>query len=79
MSGGVVTLPPGVGISPGRETSAIGVNNTAVPGMNFVLTLPNQATTTVFIPYAIMTDTAQVTQMFADRVNAVNGVTALGS
>jgi hypothetical protein len=75
----VVLLPPGVQIAPGRETSQLGPNNVTVPGMNFNLTLPNGATTSCFVPYAIIHNTAQVSQLFANRVNAINAVQALGA
>ena len=76
-----MTLPPGVAISPGRETTQIGPNNTNISGMIFTLTLPNQSTTTVFVPYALMTpaNLPQIQQMFADRVAAINSVLSLGS
>jgi hypothetical protein len=75
----VIKLPPGVQISPGRETSQLGPNNQTVPGMQFNLTLPNGATTSCFVPYAIIHNTAQVSQLFANRVNAIQAVTALGA
>lgn len=77
-SSGVVTLPPGVTISPGRETVQLGPNNQNVQGMNFTLTLPNGASTSVFVPYSIMGNTDFVTKLFADRVAAINAVTNLG-
>ena len=76
--GGQVVIPYGVSVSPGRETTQIGPNNQNVSGMSFTLTLPNTSTTSVFVPYAVMTNTDLVSQMFADRVNAINGVTSLG-
>lgn len=74
-----VTLPPGVAISPGRETTIVGANNQNIPGMNFTLTLPNTASTTVFVPYATMSYPDQVAQLFADRVAGINAITALGT
>lgn len=78
MSNGAVTLPPGVTISPGRETVQTGPNGQAIQGMIFTLTLPNGAVTSVFVPYALMADTTAVSQMFAQRVAAIEGIAQLG-
>ena len=77
-SSNVVPLPPGTAISPGRETVQTGPNGQPIQGMTYTLTLANGAVTSVFIPYTLMSNTALVSQMFAERVNAINGVTALG-
>lgn len=77
--GMLVSLPPGVTIAPGRETTQVGPGNVPIQGMQFTLTLANGAQTSVFVPYSIMANVAQVQQMFADRVAAINAVTALGS
>lgn len=47
--------------------------------MNFTLTLPNNAQTTVFVPYSTMAYPAQVAQLFADRIAGINAITALSS
>ena len=73
-----VILPVGVSVSPGRETVQAGPNGQNVQGMLFTLTLPNSAQTSVFVPYAIMSNASLVSQMFADRVNAINAVASLG-
>lgn len=77
--GGTVTLPPGIAIAPGRETTQVGPNGQNVQGMLFTLTLLNGAQTSVFVPYSMMTQTDAVAQLFADRVAAVNAVSALGA
>jgi hypothetical protein len=77
-SSGVVTAPPGVQVSPGRETVQVGPNGQNMQGMVFTLTLVNGAQTSVFIPYAVMSDTALVEKTFQDRVNAINGVVGSG-
>jgi hypothetical protein len=74
-----VTLPPGVAISPGRETTQIGANNQNVQGLVFTLTLPNTTQTSVFVPYAVMAYPDQVAQMFADRVAQIQAISALGT
>lgn len=73
-----VRLPAGVAISASRETSQTGLNGQIVQGMQFTLTLPSGASTSVFVPYNLMSNTALVQQMFLDRINAINAVTALG-
>jgi len=77
--GAAVTLPPGVTTSPGRETVQAGPTGAGIQGMLFTLTLPNSAQTSVFVPYAIMNQPAVVSEMFAKRVNDINGVTNIGS
>lgn len=74
-----VLLPAGVTISPGRETVQSGPTGAGIQGMLFTLTLANGAQTSVFVPYAIMGQTAVVSEMFAQRVAAINGVTNIGS
>lgn len=73
-----VVLPAGVSISPGRETVQTGPNGQNVQGMMFTLTLPLGATTSVFVPYALMTYPDQVAQLFAQRVAGIQAVQSLG-
>lgn len=73
-----ITLPPGVSISPGRETVQSGPTGAGIQGMLFTLTLPNSAQTSVFVPYSLMNQPAVVSQMFAQRVAAINGIANLG-
>jgi len=47
-------------------------------GMTYTLTLANGAQTSVFIPYALMSNLDIVREMIAERVNAINGVIGLG-
>lgn len=76
---GVVTLPPGVQVSAGRETSQLGPNNQTVPGMVFNLTLPSGATTSLFVPNAILPNTDAVAQLFANRVASIQAVEGLST
>lgn len=78
-SANVVTLPAGVSISPGRETVQSSPQGTSIQGMLFTLTLANQAQTSVFVPYSLMTNTAAVSQLFASRVAAIQGIANLSS
>lgn len=78
MAAGAVTLPPGVTISASRETSQAGPSGNVIQGMVFSLNLPSGAVTTVFVPYALMTNTDAVSQLFAERVAGINNITNLG-
>ena len=69
-----VTLPAGVSISPGRETTATGPNGQNVQGMMFTLTTVSGAQTTVFVPYDIMLYPDQVTAIFAKRIAGIQTV-----
>ena len=77
--GNAIVLPPGVAVSPGRETVQSNATGQNVQGMLFTLTLANGAQTSVFVPYSIMTQTDVVSSMFAQRVAAINAVSNLGA
>jgi hypothetical protein len=78
MKGSQIVLPPGVSISPGRETVQAGPSGNTIQGMNFTLTLLNGATTTVFVPYNLLSNIPVVQDMFDQRINAINGVVGGG-
>lgn len=71
---GAVTLPPGVTVQPGRETSQTNGQGQVVQGMIFPITLPSGTTTTVFVPYAMIADTAYVQQLFTARIAAIQAI-----
>ena len=77
-SSGGVALPPGVSISPGRETAQTGPSGQIVQGMVYTLTLANGAQTSVFIPYSLMSNLDIVREMIVQRIDAINGVLGLG-
>jgi hypothetical protein len=70
----VVQLPPGVVVQPGRETSQVNSQGQIEQGMVFPITLPSGSTTSVFIPYSAIHDTAYVQQVIAERVNAIMAI-----
>lgn len=74
-STGKVTLPAGVTIGPGRETSTVNAQGAVVQGMAFTVTTKDGSTTTVFIPYSEIHDTAKVQQTITARVNAISAIT----
>lgn len=71
---GRIVLPSGVSVGPGRETSQVNEQGQVVQGMVFPVTLPGGTTTTVFVPYSRLADTAYVQGLFAARVAAIQGI-----
>ncbi len=72
-------LPAGVSIVAARETSQTGTNGAIVQGMAFTLQLPGGTTTTVFVPYATLHDTAAVAGLFAQRIAHIQSALNLGA
>lgn len=70
-----IQLPAGVSVGAGRETSQTNPQGQVVQGMVFPITLANQSTTSVFIPYTTLTNTAQVQALISARVNAIMAIT----
>lgn len=68
---GRVILPAGVTVGAGRETSQTNGQGQVVQGMVFPITLPSGSTTSVFIPYSEIHDTAKVQQLIDARVKAI--------
>lgn len=66
-----IVLPPGVTVQPGRETSQTNTQGQVVQGMLFPITLPSGTTTTVFVPYGMISNTDYVQSLFEQRVNAI--------
>lgn len=77
LPAGVIQLPPGVTIAARRETTQQGVNGSVQQGMVYTLQLGTGATTSVFIPYALLGNTAAVSQYFAQRIAQLNAVETL--
>ena len=70
-----IALPAGVTVGPGRETTQTNAQGTLVQGMVFPITLPLGSTTTVFVPYDVIHDTAYVQGLIGQRVQAVMAIT----
>ena len=79
QSSSEVTLPQGVTVVASRETTQTAANGQNVQGMVFTLKMQSGAEPSVFVPYSLMSDTATVAKLFADRVAAINAVTALST
>lgn len=74
QSSSMVTLPPGVVIQPGRETSQTTATGQIEQGMLFPISLPSGSTTSIFIPYTAIHDTAYVQGLIAERVQAIMAI-----
>lgn len=70
-TGSAVNLPPGVTVGPGRETSQLNAQGQVVQGMLFPVSLPGGSTTSVFVPYSVLPNAAQVAALFSSRINAL--------
>lgn len=67
-------LPHGVGIGAGRETSQTNTAGMVIQGVVFPVTTPGGTTTSVFIPYSEVHDTAKVKTIIAARVAAIMAI-----
>jgi predicted aconitase with swiveling domain len=70
-----IVLPAGVTVGAARETSQTNVQGQVVQGMLFPITLPSGSTTSVFVPYSVLGNTAQVQGLIEQRVNAIMAIT----
>lgn len=70
-----ITLPAGVSIGAGRETSQTNPQGQITQGMVFPVTLANGTTTTVFVPYALLASIPQVQALFNERIGALTAIT----
>ena len=73
--GGLIALPTGVTITPGRETSQVNEQGTVVQGMLFGIKLGGGTTTTVFVPYSEISNTGAVESLINERVRAIQAIT----
>jgi hypothetical protein len=70
-----LTLPDGVTLGAGRETSQANTQGQIVQGVLFPVTLGNGTVTSVFVPYGIMGNLAQVEALFLGRINGLTQIT----
>lgn len=75
----IITLPPGTSIVSSIETSQASPNGTIEAGMRFTLRIPSGATTSVFIPYALLGSTAAVAAALTERVQQIQAIEALSN
>lgn len=78
-SSDVVTLPPGWTVVPGRQAAQL-VNGQSMNGTVFTLSnATNGASIEVFIPLALMTNTAAVAQQFNSRISDYQAILNLSN
>lgn len=70
-----IVLPEGVKVGPPRETSQVDAQGQVTQGMVFPIRLAGGGTTSVYIPYSLINDTAYVQRVFEERVAAVAAIT----
>ena len=68
---GSVVLPQGWQIGPGRENAQTQPNNQVIQGLTYPLTSPNGTTTSVFIPYSMIGNLAQVQGLIDARTSGI--------
>jgi hypothetical protein len=64
-----------VTVGAGRETSQTNQQGAVVQGIVVPITLPSGTTTSVFVPYSEIHDTAKVQALIDKRVTAVMAIT----
>lgn len=73
-NGQALTLPPGWTIGPGRETGQTQPSGQIVQGVVYGLTSPSGTTTSVFVPYSMISNIAQVQGLFDARTSAIAAI-----
>jgi len=68
-------LPKGVQVVGAYETTTSNQAGSIVQGMQFTIQLPGGATTSLFVPYDELHDTALVHEMIAERVAQIQAIT----
>lgn len=73
-AGGTITLPPGVTIRPGRETSQTNDQGQVQQGTLYPIVLANGTTSSVFVPNSALSNPAIVQALFENKVNGLNAI-----
>lgn len=73
-TGGTISLPAGVSIGAGRETTQTNSAGQVIQGTLFPITLANGTSSSVFVPNSALSNLAGVEKLFADRVNALQAI-----
>jgi hypothetical protein len=71
---GVVTIPPGVTVQPGRQTTQTSGFGTVVQGTQYPIVLANGTTSSVFVPDTALSDPAQVEAIFATKIAQLSAI-----
>ena len=69
-----ITTPPGIAIGPGRETSQTSDVGSVEQGLAFVLKFPGGTKSQIFVPYAVLQNSAAVEAIIAQRVAAIQAI-----
>lgn len=69
-----IQLPEGASVVAVRETSQQGVNGQIQQGQQVTVRTPKGATTSLFIPYAILGNTAAVEMAIDNRISQVDSL-----
>lgn len=69
-----IALPAGVTIGPGRETSQTNAQGAVIQGMVFPITTAAGSTSSVFVPYSEIHNTAKVQQLIDARVAGITAI-----
>lgn len=71
-----LTLPAGWALQGYQETTQVQAGNQVVQGIKFILQGPS-GNTSVFVPNAVLPNTAAVAQYFRDKINSLQNVESL--
>lgn len=70
-----ISLPAGVTIGAGRETSELNAAGQVVQGIAFPITTAGGTTATVFVPNSELHQTAKVQALFKAKADAITAIT----
>jgi len=73
-SGNTITLPAGVTVQPGRQTSVTTGQGQVVQGTLYPIVLANGTTGSVFVPTSVETQLPQVQALFENKIAALSAV-----
>lgn len=69
-----VTIPPGVTVQPGRQTSQTSGQGQVVQGTLYPIVLANGTTSSVFVPDSVLSNAAQVQALFENKINSLAAI-----
>jgi hypothetical protein len=70
-----ITLPPGVSVLPGRQTSQTNGSGQVQQGTAFTVNLPDGTTTNVFVPDSMLSNLPAVEALITNKVTALMAIT----
>ena len=69
-----VTIPLGVTVQPGRQTSQTNGQGQVIQGTLYPIVLANGTTSSVFVPDSILTNVAQVEALFTNKIASLSAI-----